>query len=94
MKTLAAREAKNKFGQMMDSVQSEPVTIEKNGRPVAVVLSIKDYQASEQLKLEALKRDIAIAQQEVKEGKVFDYSPDLATRIKARGRKLLNKSEN
>ena len=93
MKVFAAKEAKNKFGQMMDSVQYEPVTIEKNGRPVAVVLSIKTYNENEQIKLDALKRDITIAQQQVNEGEIFDYNPDLAEKIKARGRKNLNKMQ-
>jgi len=44
MKTLAAKDAKNGFGRMLDSAQREPVTIAKNGRPVAVVVSLEDYQ--------------------------------------------------
>lgn len=47
MLKLGAREAKNEFGRMLDAAQSESVLIEKKGRPVAVVLSIKDYQQLE-----------------------------------------------
>lgn len=47
MLTLGAREAKNEFGRMLDAAQSESVLIEKKGRPVAVVLSIKEYQLLE-----------------------------------------------
>ncbi|MGC1854472.1 MAG: type II toxin-antitoxin system Phd/YefM family antitoxin [Candidatus Aquirickettsiella sp.] len=47
MLTLGAREAKNEFGRMLDAAQSESVVIEKKGRPVAVVLSIKEYQVLE-----------------------------------------------
>lgn len=39
MQTFAAGKAKNSFGLMLDTAQRESVTIEKNGRPVAVVLS-------------------------------------------------------
>jgi antitoxin Phd len=47
MLTLGAREAKNEFGRMLDAAQSESVLIEKKGRPIAVVLSIKEYQLLE-----------------------------------------------
>lgn len=47
MLTLGAREAKNEFGRLLDAAQSENVLIEKKGRPVAVVLSIKKYQLLE-----------------------------------------------
>jgi len=44
MKEAAATEVKNKFGQILETVVSEPVTIEKKGRPVAVIVSISEYQ--------------------------------------------------
>lgn len=44
MKTVSAAEAKNRFGVLLESVQREPVRIEKNGRPVAVVLSQTEYE--------------------------------------------------
>lgn len=47
MLTLGAREAKNEFGRLLDAAQSEKVVIEKKGRPVVVVLSIKEYQLLE-----------------------------------------------
>lgn len=43
METFAAREARNNFGRLLDTVQRETVTIEKKGRPVAVVLSKAAY---------------------------------------------------
>lgn len=49
MITLAAREAKNNFGHMLDMAQKEPVTIEKKGRPVAVVMSLDDYKHYEEI---------------------------------------------
>ena len=36
--------AKNKFGLLLDNAMSEPVIIEKKGRPVVVVLSVSEYQ--------------------------------------------------
>lgn len=44
MKAIAAKEAKNNFGAMLDSVQREPIAIEKHGRAVAVVMSVEDYR--------------------------------------------------
>ena len=49
MKTIAAKEAKNRFGQMLDMAQGEPVSIQKHGRDVAVVLSVEEYQRLEAL---------------------------------------------
>ena len=49
MKTVAATEAKDAFGRMLDAVQREPVTIEKHGRAVAVILSLEEYQRLEAL---------------------------------------------
>jgi prevent-host-death family protein len=43
MPIIAAREAKNAFGKLLDTAQREPVTIQKRGRDVAVVLSKYDY---------------------------------------------------
>ena len=48
METFAAREAKNAFGRLLDTAQREPVTIEKKGRPVVVVISKHAYDAMQQ----------------------------------------------
>ena len=44
MKEIAAREAKNQFGRLLDASQSAPVCVTKKGRPVSVVMSIEQYQ--------------------------------------------------
>lgn len=43
MKTLPAAEAKNKFGEMIESARKAPLTIERNGRPAVVVMSPEEY---------------------------------------------------
>lgn len=48
MKSVSARDAKNSFGKLIDNALIEPVTIEKHGRPVVVVLSVDRF---EELKL-------------------------------------------
>lgn len=44
MTTVSASEAKSHFGVLVEKAQKGPVTIEKQGRPVAVVISFEDYQ--------------------------------------------------
>jgi prevent-host-death family protein len=49
LKTFAAKEAKDRFGRLLDTAQREPVTIEKKGRPIAVLLSVEEYARLEAL---------------------------------------------
>jgi prevent-host-death family protein len=44
MKSMSAKDAKNAFGLLMDTARAEPVTIEKHGRGVVVVLSVEEYE--------------------------------------------------
>lgn len=44
LKTVSATEMKNRFGQYLARIAVEPVGIEKNGRPVAVLLSVEEYE--------------------------------------------------
>lgn len=45
MLTVSATEIKNRLGQYLARVAVEPVAVEKNGRPVAVLLSFDEYEA-------------------------------------------------
>ena len=49
MKTISAKVAKNRFGQLIDSAQKEPIEIQKNGRSVAVVISLEEFRRFETL---------------------------------------------
>jgi len=42
MKTMSARDAKNHFGELLDTARREPVIVTKNDRPVALMISIED----------------------------------------------------
>jgi len=44
VKTVSATEIKNRLGQYLARAAVEPVAIEKNGRPVAVLLSFEEYE--------------------------------------------------
>ncbi len=45
MAIISATDAKNKFGQVLEMAQAEPVRVQKNGRDVAIVLSAEQYAA-------------------------------------------------
>jgi prevent-host-death family protein len=72
MKTVASTEAKSNFGALLDSAQRGPVTIEKKGRPVAVIISYEDYQQHEILKLESLRNDLMAGIRQADQGELID----------------------
>ena len=43
MITVAANEAKQSFGNLLDQAQREPILIQKHQRSVAVILSSREY---------------------------------------------------
>ena len=44
MRTVTSVEAQNRFGELIDNAQREPVTITRRGRAVAFVLSPEDMK--------------------------------------------------
>lgn len=44
MQHISARDAKNGFGRLIDLARAAPVSVDKHGRPVVVVLSVEEYQ--------------------------------------------------
>ncbi len=52
MDVYSSTDAKREFGEILLKSQREPIGVTRNGKPVAVVLSDKDYQ---KLKLQALR---------------------------------------
>lgn len=44
MQHISAREAKNSFGRLIDLARAAPVSVDKHGRPVVVVLSVEEYE--------------------------------------------------
>jgi antitoxin Phd len=42
MITVTSVEAQNKFGQLLDKAQREPVTVTRHGRPAAFIVSPQD----------------------------------------------------
>ena len=44
MKQVASKEAKNRFGELLDIAQIAPVHITKKGRAVGVLMSVRHYE--------------------------------------------------
>lgn len=57
-KVVPAAEAKSNFGALLEKVQRAPITIAKKGRPVAVLMSMEEYEAHQQLKLDRLRCEV------------------------------------
>jgi antitoxin Phd len=64
-KKVSAKQAKDHFGELIDTAQSQPVEIQRKGRSVAVVVSLDEYK-----RLEALEEGwwASAAQNALKEG--------------------------
>lgn len=90
MRTMSAKDAKNHFGELLLEAQRAPVTIEKNGKPVAVVYSFEEHHELERAKLEWLKAAIAEADADVAAGRVHELTDELIGAIKAEGRSFLD----
>lgn len=48
MSTITATDAKNRFGQVLEEAQREPVRVQKSGRDVAVIISAAEYERLQQ----------------------------------------------
>ena len=48
MLTMTSLAAQNQFGTLLDTAQRQPVAVTRHGRPVALVMSNEDYQATTQ----------------------------------------------
>lgn len=72
MESLSANDAKTHFGEMLLKAQRSPVQINKNGKPVAVVISTEEYQGIEALKLQLLQARAMQARADIDSGKLAD----------------------
>lgn len=70
--SLTANQAKTHFGEMLLKAQRSPVQINKNGKPVAVVVSMEEYQELENMKQAMLQVRYEQAKEEISAGKVVD----------------------
>lgn len=91
MNSFTASEAKVQFGELLSQAMREPVSITKNGRPKAVLMSWEDYNQIEALKLEHLRATLAHSIEQAERGELYDsedvFSPLTADELKKAGDK-------
>lgn len=58
MKSITALEAKNRFGEMLETAQRQPVSITRNGRPSVVMISAESYQRRQRMARERLRHSL------------------------------------
>ncbi len=56
MKSVTALEAKNRFGEVMEAAQRQPVSITRNGRPSVVMISAESYARRRRIARERLRQ--------------------------------------
>lgn len=95
MAKVSANDAKARFGELLDRAQQEPITIEKHGRPVAVVISSEEFDRLQEIKLERLRDEVQIGLDAIAKGDFIEVDEDglsdLMTEIQAEGRKAVKK---
>lgn len=69
---LNASDAKREFGEVLIKAQRGPVGINRNGKPVAVIISSAEYAQLEALKEAHLKNAIQAGIDDLQAGKVSD----------------------
>ncbi len=72
MDSLTANEAKSQFGDMLLKAQRAPVQINKNGKPIAVVMSMDEYEGIEAMKLRLLQVRVDKAKADIQAGNTVD----------------------
>ena len=72
MHTLTANDAKRNFGELLLSAQREPVKISRNSKDTVVVMSIRDYEELEAMKIDYLKHCFEAAKQDLAQDNVVD----------------------
>jgi prevent-host-death family protein len=72
MQKFTAHDAKARFGTLIDTARREPVTIERHGRAVAVLLSKEEFDDIEAMKLELLRTEVQKGLDASAQGDVVD----------------------
>ena len=72
METLNATDAKREFGEVLLKAQKEPIGINKNGKPVAVMVSATEYEELTSLRDEWLKMELQKGMDDLRSGRIVD----------------------
>lgn len=73
MEQLNVTEAKREFGELLIKAQIEPISIIKNGKPVAVIISNNEFKELEAFKEQFLKIAIAEGINDISQGKIHSH---------------------
>lgn len=65
MQTLTANDSQRNFGELPLSTQHRPVKITKNSKDTVVVMSIRNYEELEAMKVEYLKHCFKSAKEDI-----------------------------
>ena len=68
MDIVTASNAKREFGEILLNVQKSPISVTRNGKPIAVVISDSEYK---ELKLQALRSALIEGEES---GDITDFS--------------------
>jgi len=72
MEICNASDAKREFGEILLKAQKAPVGINKNGKPVAVMVSASDYEELILLKEQWLKSELQKGLDDLQAGRIED----------------------
>lgn len=85
MEILNASDAKREFGEALLKAQQGPVGINKNGKPVAVMVSAKAYAELQAYREQQLRQEIESGMADIKAGRVVS-GQDVMQRMRQRVR--------
>ena len=74
MEILNASDAKREFGEMLLKAQRAPIGINRNGKPVAVMVSSNEYAVMLALKEQALQHEIDLGMADIQAGRISNGS--------------------
>lgn len=83
MKTMSATLASKEFGRFIDAAQREPVLLTKKDRPVAVTVSVADWEELVALRIE---RGVTAGLADIAQGRVAEMTDEAIEQRLARFR--------
>jgi len=76
MEEITARDARNRFGRLLDAAQHAPVRVTSNGRGVAVMMSVEQYERLRRAALDGLSRTMDTMAEEAKANRLMESKLD------------------
>jgi prevent-host-death family protein len=70
--TVTSTEAKTNFGALLTAAQRAPITIEKNGQPVAVIIAHEDYENYTRMLIKDFDEKLKLSIEQADRGELID----------------------